>query len=882
MLPSLIELLFPTTTASEPNLQSPLAQTYVKWLASLSLHDLRCEPSTIANERVNVDSELVNLCYREYPTFTSVHRCSSAVGNAFDDFEASLSDLLQSVPSLEQECRMFTTNNSHIQSQRRKAALLQEHEDKLLDMLEIPQLMETCVRNAYYQEALDLASHVKRIRIKLEVGIIRDVAEEAEGVLQLMASQLLGVLREPVKLPVLLKAVGYLRRLRTIGDTDLSLVFLSSRLHNYRARLVEIENHRGEPVRYLRKYIDLFRENVFDVISQFTTIFPGAVDDQLVSFACLCVDDLVDLVQRYVPRISADAASMSSILVQLGYCSVSFARVGLDFSATLANPFLSAIQTSYEETVSSAASLVSEALAVVSLDTTTPSELLIAAPHLQSVLIDLHSPPIFVKSSDSHTPPSVLASYPPLAQYVNSHMSSLNALRMLAPYLISTRLLAAQSLSILQASEAVLDYLQHALEIHNNASPDLVRSTSGARHSRTGSSPRAHLLRRNTETQLSSETLLARRSEAKRVCVAFADAWLHAITFVREGLLEVLEQSSVGDEHEHGIWRMKERVQAWISKHAEDQAHESSDMPAQTVIDAVPTSAPVSSFGPSGDPSIPRSDAAGGNTDSPADGNGIIANLAEKTIRSADTSAFNHSAYVPAQPKSGDLTGRVGPETPPGRPGALDQALESTSRSDREDEASSIDKHSSSVNGASSSAYSHVRKATKPDPGVLPLADELEAMDAASAIEVVDQSVVSQDQGDMAKMSGPLHSAAEEAERDDRHIRVDGVSGALFTTANSLVSDELRDSEQDLGRRSSRDGNTSPTSDLDVGETAKTVSDGERGEVQASELLGPRKGDDIPTASESSEAVAEPPTSADGNDPSSKTGPKKKKKKGKK
>ncbi len=49
---------------------------------------------------------------------------------------------------------------------RKLNSLALSRHTQLLEVLEIPQVMETCVRNGYYEEALDLSAHVRRMAKK--------------------------------------------------------------------------------------------------------------------------------------------------------------------------------------------------------------------------------------------------------------------------------------------------------------------------------------------------------------------------------------------------------------------------------------------------------------------------------------------------------------------------------------------------------------------------------------------------------------------------------------------------------------------------------------------------------------------------------------------
>lgn len=558
---TLADLLYPAPGEDKGTYPPSVATSqYLIRLSQLSLDSLYSEPAHVASELASVESELVNLCFREYSTFISVHQCSSAVSSAFDDFELSLGRLIDAVPALEDECRQFAKKTGGIQRARSKAALVQENQDRLLDLFELPQLMETCVRNGYYHEAMELSRHVEKISDGSQVALVQDVAREIEWVLQLMTAQLLELLREPVKLPTLIKAVNYLRRAGDINDDEMELVFLTSRLHNFRNQLTGIERDRGEPARYLRRYVDLFRENVYDIISQTTAIFPSLEQGRLASFTSLCVDDLVNLVASYIPRIAADPAAISSISVQLGYCSLSFARVGLDFTALFLEPFGQVILSSYARSVTQASDAICDVLHGAITNGRSPSSFVASPDEVLRILPDPNSPPNRPPASSTLVPPPNMSCYPLVAEFTNSHFTSLNSLRLLAPLALASQLATIQSHSLSAATQSVLDYVHQAIDLGE-------QHESRPRHVRTPSSPRAHLLRRNTETQMSHEARLARKKEAQRVCVAFADMWLMGMDLVQRALSAVYEEVNL--EFTDDLRTVLGRLHHWIDLHCE-------------------------------------------------------------------------------------------------------------------------------------------------------------------------------------------------------------------------------------------------------------------------------------------------------------------------
>lgn len=456
---------FFSSKSPDPSLFStPQASSYLSYLTSLPLPSLLAEPQAIVDETNALTSQLTALCNQEYSTFLSLHGACSKLSDTLESFSSSLDSLLESIPGLESETRSFSESTKTIQSSRKKASLILEQHDKLLDILQIPQLIDTCVRNGYYSEAMDLSAQSTVLLKRFPtIPVIVDVASESERAIKLMSTQLLAVLREPVKLPTLFKSVNFLRRMEILDEEELALTFLSSRTVNLEQTFQTIETQRSDPTRFLRKYVDMFREGVYDVITQYTSIFLDRTTNDpdlyivlahlLQKFANLQVIRLVDVLTEMMPRIG-DPTSLTSLLTQLTYCSTSFARVGMDFRSLLERPFTDAVLSMTKNSLIAAGeSFVSQVESNKGKRVTkwliTSSQLGVLGHQLPSLTTTL-----------AHVPPSILSSYPPMAIYTNAVLSTFNSLRLLAPLSIYPSVHDVLDASLVEVGKAILTLAQ--------------------------------------------------------------------------------------------------------------------------------------------------------------------------------------------------------------------------------------------------------------------------------------------------------------------------------------------------------------------------------------------------------------------------------------
>ena len=303
----------------------------------------------------------------------------------------------------------------------------------LLEILELPQLMETVVRNQHYEEALQLHNYVAKLSKKQpEVRILADIQLQVAASMRLMLQQLVSQLRAPVQLPQCLKVISFLRRMDVFTEAELRLKFLQSREAWLSSVVAAVP--RDDPYTHLTRTMELLRVHLFDIVTQYRSIFSDDTDhvinvsavnteekfDNRLLFTSWLSRKVQQFLKTIVDDLDAGVTSFESIMGQAMYFGLSFGRVGFDFRPLLAPVFSAAIEKQFMSKLSpdSTMKAVSESLSSMSLSSVP------AAPTSVTSAVSAVSPPLS------------LLDYPPLAHVTNAVVSALNEVWKCCAYLI--------------------------------------------------------------------------------------------------------------------------------------------------------------------------------------------------------------------------------------------------------------------------------------------------------------------------------------------------------------------------------------------------------------------------------------------------------------
>lgn len=84
----------------------------------------------------------------------------------FNETEGRLDKLVQNIPEFVGKCQSFCDTSKDINAHRRLNSLTLTRNAELLEILEMPQLMDSCLRSNQYNEALELSQYARQLGMK--------------------------------------------------------------------------------------------------------------------------------------------------------------------------------------------------------------------------------------------------------------------------------------------------------------------------------------------------------------------------------------------------------------------------------------------------------------------------------------------------------------------------------------------------------------------------------------------------------------------------------------------------------------------------------------------------------------------------------------------
>ncbi|KAK1370295.1 Conserved oligomeric Golgi complex subunit 8 [Heracleum sosnowskyi] len=425
-------------------------QPYVSELLSFTLDRLHKEPELLRVDAERIQKQMQEVAVSNYRAFISAADALLAVRQEVSSIDKHLSSMIGEIPKLTSGCTEFIESAEQILEKRKMNQTLLSNHSTLLDLLEIPQLMDTCVRNGNYDEALDLETFVCKLStMHPKLPVIQALAAEVKHTTQSLLTQLLQKLRSNIQLPECLRIIGYLRRIGVYSEYEMRLQFLRCREAWLTGILDDLDQRNA--YEYLKGMVNCHRMHLFDVVNQYRAIFAddtsGSEENHdgglLFSWATHQITSHLKMLKVMLPKI-AEGGSLSNILDQCMYCAMGLGWVGLDFRGLLPPLFEEAVLNLFSKNMGTA---------VENFQLVLDSHRWVPLP-----AVGFSANSFGDENHEDVTPPPDLMDHPPLAVFVNGVSAAMNELRPCAPIRLK-HIIAQELIKGLRAvSDSLLRY----------------------------------------------------------------------------------------------------------------------------------------------------------------------------------------------------------------------------------------------------------------------------------------------------------------------------------------------------------------------------------------------------------------------------------------
>eukprot|EP00545_Synedropsis_sp_CCMP1620_P013604 CAMPEP_0119009802 /NCGR_PEP_ID=MMETSP1176-20130426/4611_1 /TAXON_ID=265551 /ORGANISM="Synedropsis recta cf, Strain CCMP1620" /LENGTH=605 /DNA_ID=CAMNT_0006962379 /DNA_START=31 /DNA_END=1848 /DNA_ORIENTATION=- len=384
------------------------------------------------------EEQLRSLCATHAGTFVAVERRGASLSLALADLQTRIKGVEPDVSSVQHSLEDGNSLADLSEKHRVRRRTLLQH-SSLLELLELPSLMDACVRSNLYEEALSIASFANTLerRHTEKNAVVLRVISQIRSRQSDLRRHLLFRLKQTVTMPQCLEVVTALRRLNSIDlegqqeDIDrrhdamelkLQVDFLEAR-DAWLDASPRTATASVAPSEQFLDTIERYRTRVFEIATQFNAIFRASPGKKGASSSASLLSMWVTRrVHSFLTMLSSslnrmeDSASLRDALEACVFFATSMGRLGGDFTSMLSELFepkmASLVTTHWKEGVST----LQETLKVC-------RDAGVATPLTSSTATST------VSTTSPEQPPRQLLTLPPLARLVNAYLTGLNELR---------------------------------------------------------------------------------------------------------------------------------------------------------------------------------------------------------------------------------------------------------------------------------------------------------------------------------------------------------------------------------------------------------------------------------------------------------------------
>ena len=442
---------------------------YLQTLFTYNTDRLHREVEHLNDDKISKSNQMLSLTFDNYSTFIQTAECTKDISKDFSTIEDRLSLIQDQLDQFSNCCQVFIRETEQTNSFRKQNMLTLQKYPQLLEILEIPQLMDSCVRNDYYDEALELVTYCKRLerkfslttnKIHSHIPIITSIIHDVRLSLEYMLEQLINQLQTNIQLPACLRIMGFIRRMDIFNELELRLCFLQARTHflHKRLNLIQQQYSSTNAIDYYdhaSKYLDETRNILFDIVTQYralfsdddTTLYVTFNRNEFIKETNLFRSWLIHRLSEFLKVLQNDLKHcnscqyqrLESLLGQVMYFGASFSRYGFDFRPLFVEFFSQTSLKKFQHTLQEANHHFQQFLQSYTFD-----------QYVQLPSTDILTNPF--------VPPMILVNYTPLAVYCNGLLTAFNDLRICCPLGIINKMKEILMDSLIVIRNLLLNY----------------------------------------------------------------------------------------------------------------------------------------------------------------------------------------------------------------------------------------------------------------------------------------------------------------------------------------------------------------------------------------------------------------------------------------